>query len=155
MYNKLVVQISKKFLDKELESELFNQLWFSLGKINASTKASDFYTDLLSQTERLMLAKRIATAILITRGQNMTKIRASLNVSFTTVTNVSSWVKNARPETKRLLENISKEKSWEALFDKIDEILDKIPPRRHSDWKEEFKQKRANSRKRLARKSLR
>ncbi|KKR73803.1 MAG: hypothetical protein UU16_C0013G0017 [Candidatus Woesebacteria bacterium GW2011_GWA2_40_7] len=119
MYNKLVVQISKKFLDKELESELFNQLWFSLGKINASTKASDFYTDLLSQTERLMLAKRIATAILITRGQNMTKIRASLNVSFTTVTNVSSWVKNARPETKRLLESISKEKSWEALFDNL------------------------------------
>lgn len=150
-----MVQISKKILDKELESELFKQLWHSLGRINSSTRASDFYSDLLSYTERLMLAKRIATAILITRGKNMTEIRGSLNVSFSTVTNVNSWVKNAKPETKKLLENISKEKGWKLVFDKIDELLGNIPPRRHSDWSEEYRIRRTESKERSARKSLR
>ncbi len=150
-----MVQVSRKILDKELEKELFEQLWLSLGKINTSTKASDFYSDLLSQTEQLMLAKRIATAILITRGRNMTEVRRSLNVSFSTVTNVNSWVKNSKPETTKILDGISKEKGWEKLFDKIDELLEIIPPRRHSDWKKEYAEKRERSKQRFARKSLR
>jgi uncharacterized protein YerC len=150
-----MVQISKKLLDKELEEEIYNQLWYSLGKVNNSKKTSEFFSDFLTKTEKLMLAKRFATAILIKRGRTANDIRHSIHVSFSTVGSVSSWIKNARPETQSLLETISNEKGWGEIIDKIENILDALPFRRHSDWKEESEKRRERRSKRYARKSLR
>lgn len=148
-------RVSKIKLDKELESELYSQFWYSLGKINNQLKSSDFFSDLLSESEKLMLAKRFAVAILLSRGKNTTEIHDSLHVSYTTISTVSSWTKNAKSQTVKLLRQISNEKGWEVLFDRVDEILDKIPPKRGSDWKEEYKEKRKRTSQRYARKSLR
>jgi len=150
-----MARVSKIKIDKDLESEMFTQFWNSLTKINNSTKTSEFFSDLLSETEKLMLAKRFTTAVLISRGKTATEIHKSIHISYTTITSVSSWVKNAKNETGKLLTKISKEKNWEDLSDKIDELLDTIPPRRHSDWKEEYKKKNERTNQRLIRKSLR
>ena len=50
---------------------------------------------------------------------------------------------------------ISTEKDWEAVFSKIEEILDKIPPRRGSDWKSEYQNRRKALNQKLIEKSLR
>lgn len=150
-----MARVSKIKIDKALETEMFRQFWSSLARINNSGKSSDFFSDLLSETEKLMLAKRFTAAVLIVRGISPTEINKSIHLSFTAIGSVSSWAKNSKPETQKLLSNISAEKKWQAVFDKIDEILDKLPPRRHSDWKEEYKKKRERTFQRLAKKSLR
>lgn len=148
-------QVSKVKLDKELEHELYKQFWYSLAKINNSAKSSDFFSDMLTDTEKLMLAKRFAAAILIIRGKSPTEIRSAIRLAYSTIGSISSWVKNAKPATKNILEGLSKEKNLDSVFDKIDEILEAIPPRRHSDWEKEYKERRAESKKRSARKDLR
>lgn len=148
-------QISKIKLDKELELELFNQFWNSIGKINTYQKSTDSFSDILTPTEKIMIAKRFAAAILIKHGQSFTDIRNSIHLSYSAIGRISSWVNNARPETNKLLDSISKEKSLDSIFDKVDEILDKIPPRRGSDWKEEYAKRRIETRERYARKALR
>jgi len=148
-------QVSKVKLDKELESELYKQFWYSLGKINNSQKSADFFSDILTDTERLMLAKRFAAAILIIRGKSPTEIRSTIRLAYSTIGSISSWIKNAKPATKNILESLSKEKNLDSIFDKIDEILEVIPPRRHSDWKEEYTKRNVERNKRFARKDLR
>ena len=150
-----MARVSRIKIDKDLELQIFNQFWNSLAKVNDSGKTSEFFSDLLSETESLMLAKRFTVAILIVRGRPATEIRNSIHLSYSAIGTVAAWVKNGKPETKRILTKISAEKNWEAVLDTIDGILDKIPPRRHSDWKEEYKKKRQRTNQRLSRKSLR
>ncbi len=150
-----MARVSKVIIDKNLEKEIFSQFWNSLAKINDSGKTSEFFSDLLSETEKLMLAKRFTTAILIVRGRSATEIRNAIHLSYSTIGTVAAWVKNGKPTTKGILNKISTEKNWESVLDKIDEILDKIPPRRHSDWKKEYAMKRERTNQRLTRKSLR
>jgi hypothetical protein len=102
-----------------------------------------------------MLSKRFATLILLSRNKSPTEIQDSIHVTFSTIGSVSAWLKNTKPATQKLLQKISAEKNWEKVFDKIDELLDKIPPRRGSDWKEEYAKKRERTNQRLTRKSLR
>jgi uncharacterized protein YerC len=148
-------RVSKIKLDKHLEEEIFKQFWYSLAEINSSIKSSDFFSDLLSETEKIMIAKRFATAILITRNKAASDIHKSIHISFTTISSVSAWVKNAKPETSKLLSKISKEKGWEVVADKIEELLDKISPRRGTDWKQKYKEKRERLNSRLIRNDLR
>lgn len=150
-----MARVSRIKIDKDLELQIFGQFWNSLAKINDSGKTSEFFSDLLSETERLMLAKRFAAAILIVRGRPATEIRNSIHLSYSAIGAVAAWVKNGKTTTKRILTKISTEKNWEAVFNKIDEVLDKIPPRRHSDWKTEYGKKRQRINQRLNRKSLR
>src|SRR3990167_1390891 len=110
-----MARTSKIKLDKDLESEIFKQFWNSLAQINSSVKASDFFTDLLSKTESLMLAKRFAIAISISRGKSATEIHNAIHVSYTTIGSVSSWVKNGKPKTQEILQRISKEKGWKSV----------------------------------------
>ena len=148
-------RVSKKPLDKDIKKEMYKQFWKSLAKINNPKKAYQFFSDILTETEKITLAKRFATAILLTRGHSATSIRKTMNLSYAAIGSVASWVKNAKPKTKEVLEKLSKEKDWESFGDKIDEFLDKIPPHPRSDWKKVYKERRKQAYKRSARKSLR
>jgi len=148
-------KVSKYKVDKDLENQITSQFWSFLGNINNSKTSSEFFSDFLTNSEQIMLSKRFATLVLLARGKSPTDIKNSIHITYSTIGYVSAWLKNAKPETQKLLQIISKQKSWELVIDKVDEILDKIPPRRHSDWKEEYAKKRKRNNQRLIRKRLR
>jgi len=148
-------QISKRKLDNNIEEEMFKQFWNSLGQINDFQKSGEFFSDLLTQTEKTMLAKRFTAAVLIIRGKSATEIKNSIYLTYSTIGSVSSWVKNAKPKTRELLTKISNEKNWESILDKIEAILDKIPPKRGTDWSMAGKAKYNRALKRSSRRSLR
>ena len=148
-------RVSKKPLDKDIEKEMYKQFWNSLAKIKDPDAAYQFFSDILTETEKITLAKRFATAILLIRGNSATAIRSTINLSFTTIGAVASWVKNANPKTKEILTSLSREKDWETIGDKIDELLDKLPPRYRSDWKKAGKEKWKRSQQRAAKSTLR
>ena len=150
-----MTQISKKPLDKGIEKQIFDQFWISLSKVNNAQESSDFFSDLLTETEKLMLAKRFTVAILIIRGRSPTQIRNIIHVSFATIGSVASWVKNAKPKTKEILSSISQEKNWETILDKIEEVFDKLPPVYGRNWSSVGKEKWERTKKRSTRMVLR
>lgn len=148
-------KVSKKKLDKDIESAMFKQFWSSLAKVDSAAKASQFFSDLLTESEQIMLAKRFAAAILLIRGKTPTEIKNSIHLTYTSIGSVASWVKNAKPKTKVILLSFSKEKDWETIIDKIEELLDKIPPRHGTDWTKAGNEKWQRTQKRAARQNLR
>lgn len=150
-----MAQVSRRKLDKDLEQALFDQLWNFLAKIDNPNKAASLYSDLLTETEKLILAKRLATALLILRKRTTQEIKSKIAVSTSTVSNVSQWLKYCRPETRRMLENLSKQKDFDAILDKIDGIIDKLPPRYYSDWKQAGKEKYQRIKQRSAKAEIR
>ena len=102
-----------------------------------------------------MLAKRFAAAILLVRGKTATEIKDSIHLTYTTIGSVASWVKNAKPKTKEILLEFSKEKDWEVIVDKIEELLDKLPPSYATNWSEAGKKKWQKLKNRNTRREIR
>ncbi|BCX15032.1 MAG: hypothetical protein KatS3mg088_715 [Patescibacteria group bacterium] len=148
-------KLSSKKIDRQLEKEILNQFWVSIAKINTVDGASQFFSDILTETEKKMISKRLAAAILLAREKSATDIKNSLNLTYSTIGTIAAWVKNAKKETRRILLQFSKEKNWEAIVDKIEEILDKLPPRYGTNWslveKERYQRKIKRARKSLLR----
>lgn len=148
-------KVSKYKLDSDVEREMFRQFWISLAKLRDATSVSAFFSDLLSDTEEIMLAKRFTVAILLLRGKRPTDIAATIHVAYSTIGSVASWLKNAKPHTRKLLQTIIQESSWQTLLDRIDSLLDQMPPRWGSNWQRAGKEKWKRSKERSARTSLR
>lgn len=150
-----MTRISRYQLDAALKEEMFRQFWLSLSFLQDAHTASSFFTDLLSSSEEIMLAKRFTIAILILRGKKFADIKATIHVSDFTIGSVNAWLKNAKPKTRKVLELIIKESRWEKLLDQFDAILDKLPPRYGSDWSRAGREKRQRTLDRNSRQTLR
>ena len=136
-----MTQISKYPLTKEAKEELFTIFWNSISELRTASAVSGFFSDLLTDTEELMLAKRFAVALLLFQGKKPIEIAFAIHVSFSTIRGVSSWLDKATPETVELLEAVIKKQSWQTAIDKFEAVVDKLPPRRGTDWSMAGKEK--------------
>lgn len=127
-------RVSKYRLDRDMESEVFRLFWESLGSLRGAEEVSSFFSDFLTETEEIMLAKRFAVALLLLRGKRPVDIVPTLHVTYTTVGSVGAWVKNAKPGTRRSLENMMRQQNWQKLLDRIDALLDSLPLRHGVNW---------------------
>lgn len=137
-----MTRISKYVLDKALQDEMFRQFWLSLSLLKDASTVSSFFSDLLSQTEEIMLAKRFTIAVLILRGKTPPEITRTIHVSSSTIGSVNAWLKNAKPRTRQILELIIKESRWQKLLDQVEALLDKIPPQYGTNWSRVESEKR-------------
>lgn len=148
-------QISRYPLDKTIKKEIFNKFWLSVSALKDSDTVSSFFSDFLTHTEEVMLAKRFAAAVLLFRGKAPKDVKRILHVSDTTTSTVGAWLKNAKPKTLVTLERVIKVSKWEELLDKLEGMFDLIPPRYGTDWSRAGKEKWQRKIERLSRQSLR
>lgn len=148
-------KVSRKPLNKDVENAIVTQLWDSIAKIHNQTEAFEFFSDVLTNTEQIMVAKRLAVAILLIRDKSPTDIRNAINVSYSMIGNVASWLKNSKKKTRKILLGFSKEKNWEDISDKIEEILESFQPAPFTDWKRVGYERYKKARERSARKTIR
>lgn len=150
-----MTQVSKYPLDKDIEQEMFRKFWRSLTFLRDDDTISSFFSDFLTDTEKLMLAKRFTIAVLLLRGHRPQQIKETLHVSFSATGSVTSWLKNAKPKTLSALEHIIAETHWEQFLDKIEEMFDKLPPRYGTNWSRVGKEKWQRKMQRSTRQTLR
>lgn len=80
--------VSRKRLKKEIATELADQFLTFLSLAQTKKEARILANELLSQTERVMLAKRLAIVVLLVRGYSFTQIEEALGVTRQTVIRV-------------------------------------------------------------------
>ncbi|MEK7590474.1 MAG: Trp family transcriptional regulator [Patescibacteria group bacterium] len=91
-------KISKNKLDKNTYDFLSNNLICALTDLNNKKDVTSLMDSLFTQTERLMLAKRLAIAALLERGLSYKKISNLLKVSSVTIGFVKNGImKNNNP----------------------------------------------------------
>lgn len=80
-----MTHVSKKRLKKNVATELADQFLTFLALARTKGEARILANELLSQTERVMLAKRLATVVLLVRGYSFTQIGEALGITRQTV----------------------------------------------------------------------
>jgi len=118
-----MAQVSKKFLPKNLETRLYQVFYQSFSRLNNSEMASNFIEDLLTPTENVMLAKRLAIAILISKGWLQESIEETLKVSSATIQSVKRTTRFGGQGFARVVDLLQKEKEWEQMTEDFQTLL--------------------------------
>ncbi len=139
-------QVSKYPLAKDIEKRVFEVFVDSLAIVRSTSQVNALVNDLFSQTERIMLAKRISIAMLLLKKYDQRAIAKILKVSLGTVNRVSMALQRGNGYTSILNVIMRNEKFMEYLDEIDDKLADFMPPvgRNWSRWRRQrWEEKRA------------
>lgn len=138
-------QVSKRFLDKNTYKRIFEILLESFVKTKTLDDVSLFINDLLTPTEKIMLAKRLTIALLLKKGYSYGEIMGILKVSQGTVARVKETVRYGGKGYHQVLDKILKEEAVMNFLEKVDNLfLGMIPTygKGSGMWRELKRQRR-------------
>ena len=88
-----MTQVSRRLLNKQIEQQIFETLWEAISQLKNKTEIQIFLTDLVTPTERIVLAKRLAIAVLLLKNTNYETIKDLIKVSGETISKVALTLK--------------------------------------------------------------
>ncbi|MBI2029186.1 hypothetical protein HYT02_02110 [Candidatus Gottesmanbacteria bacterium] len=99
-----------------------------ISKCQDSKEVGNLLTELLTKTERTIIAKRLFIGILLTKGYSYRQIRTLLKVSFPTITMVKFWLEHGGGGYKIAIERILGKDEFNNVLQLIDKIIDRNSP---------------------------
>ena len=136
-------------MQPSIEKKVYEIFINSFRNIKSSSDIINFLTDILSPTEKIMIAKRIAIAFLLLEGKyTYEDISKILKVTDGTIAKVHSVFALQGAGYKKILGNILLKKTIRNSLSEFTEIFTSLPPkganigelkkyRRESRWKRE------------------
>ncbi len=116
-----MVHLNKNQLTQKQLDQLFAQMGQTLGKLKI-VQSELFLTELLGKEERIMLAKRLATIILLTEGKSLYSISRILKISPSTANSLKQELEKGA--YTQILSSIGKsKKNYFEFLNTLDNIL--------------------------------
>ncbi len=122
-----MAQVSKYPIPKNVADRIFEVFIKTLIKVKDNSDAQRLADDLLSPTEKVMLAKRISIAYLLLKGLQYREISRLLRVSLGTIASVNLSLQYGSNGYKLILNRIASEEKVEDLLGSLSEKLASIP----------------------------
>jgi TrpR-related protein YerC/YecD len=118
------MQVSSRKLNAVLEKQIFSVFYQSLADLRTPEEVEAVFSDLLTDTERTALAKRLAIATFLEKGRSYENIRETLKVSSATIASVAEQMGN--PGFRLALDKIRAEEWAEEWAGRIAGLFKKI-----------------------------
>ena len=119
-------QVSKRLVEREIEERIFEVFFKSLADLHRIGEIKKYLFDLLSPVERTMIAKRLAIAILLTKGYSYAAIGDIVKVSGTTIASISVWIQHSGKGFEMVIKKILREASFKETLKDIEKSLAKF-----------------------------
>lgn len=129
-----MTQVSKYPISQDVERRIFEIFFKTIVNLKNTEDVSSFLEDFLTPTEKMMLAKRLAVAVMLAKGYDYREIRKTLRVSFHMVANVNLWLKYKGKVYQKVIERILREEKIEEFWQKIDDVLSNLVPPKGQNW---------------------
>jgi uncharacterized protein YerC len=120
------MQLSKKKISSSLSSQLREMLWRTLADIKSPDEVGIILNDLLTETERMVVLKRLGIAIYLDKKRSYENIKNNLKVSSATIASVAESLGN--PGFQEAIKRIKADRWAEETGDKIMKGIKKILP---------------------------
>lgn len=119
-----MTQVSRYPISKKVADRIFEVFLKTLVEIKSNKEADEFISDLLTPTEKIMLAKRLAIAFLLEKDYDYRTIQKLIRVSAPTITVVNTARKYGSEGYKKMIVKIIKdEKLISFLEDTVEKLL--------------------------------
>ncbi len=113
--------VSKKPLKKEVQTQLSQQLVHTIVKLRSVKGGKFFVSELLTDTEQIMLAKRLMIIFMLAKEVSQYRIRQALNVSSSTVARTAKTMDSGGFD--HLVNVCNKKKNRDILWDNLEVII--------------------------------
>ena len=127
-----MTKVSRLPLRNDIWERIFDLFLKTTISIKDKKKLQGFMNDLYSPTEKIMLAKRLACAVMIAKGNNYQSIRRTLRISPPTIAKMSMLVKYKGQGLTPILEEILKRDAFKIIWKELASIVDL--PGKGNDW---------------------
>lgn len=132
-----MTQVSKRHIEKKVKERIIDLFWTSLSSLSSKEKAASFLEDLLTPTEKIMLAKRLAIAFMLLKGYDYPSINQRLKVSDPTIWNIKTNLFHRGNGYRTAITQIMQKEKWENFWQELDTLFTQaLPPRIGTNWKE-------------------
>jgi len=111
-------QVSKRKLKPQVEQDLLDSLSYIIKELKTKKEVDTFLSSALTDTEKLMIAKRVVTAFLLRNKVKEKQIGSALKLTSATITRLKMWIK-LRQEGFNLVFNKLDKRSNEDLAKQI------------------------------------
>lgn len=118
------MQVSKSPLSPKISKEIENSFWWILTNLQKEEEVKKFLNDFLSPTEKIMLIKRLAIAMLLLKGYTYRNIREILKVSYPTINHIQRWLAKGGRGYKIVFEKLLSQGKLGEFFQNIDNLLE-------------------------------
>lgn len=129
-----MTQVSKYPISKAVEKRIFEIFFKTIVDLKNTEDVSSFLEDFLTPTEKMMLAKRLAVAVMLAKGYDYRAIRKTLRVSFPMIASVNIWFKYKGKGYQKVISWILREEKIEEFWQKINDVLGDIVPPKAQNW---------------------
>lgn len=111
------MQTSSQTLTKKARESIMDNLVMVITDLEKKSETAQFVEDFLSETEQIVLGKRLAIAFLLKSGQSYEQIKKDLNVSSATISSVAELIK--KPGVQLALKKIEADKWADNVLQKF------------------------------------
>jgi len=120
------MQLSKKKINRNLELQLKKMFLGVLADIKSPEEIEIVLNDLLSETERAVVLKRLGIAVYLDKGRSYEDIKNNLKVSSATIASVAELLGN--PGFQEVIKRIKADQWAEKTSSRIVKGIKKILP---------------------------
>lgn len=119
-------KVSQNPLSSEMRQEITGALIRTLAKIDDDNLLRRFLDDLLTPTEKLMLAKRLMVAVLLQRGYSYGAVCQALKMSKTTVHLIQRDLVKSGDGYRKVFDRFFKESKGQRILNAIERFLNAV-----------------------------
>lgn len=120
-----MTQVSRFPLEEDVYYQIRDDFLWTISSHHSQDQAKAFFYDFFTKTERLMLAKRFAVALLIYENFDYRDIQYLLHVSSATISREAQWLDKEGNGIKPILEKLKQEERIKAFLKKADRFIDR------------------------------
>src|SRR3989338_11429722 len=85
-------RVQPRNLEEKQRAEFLNMFWTSIAELKSRDEVKAFFKDLLSESEAIMLARRIKIAERLLQGVDYEEIQSELHVGRSTIASIYQWL---------------------------------------------------------------
>lgn len=116
--------VSRFRLRPEVWDRIFNLFSDSLRGIRDKERFELFLDDFLSPTEKIMLSKRFATAVLLAKGNSYDEIKQTLRVTSATIAKMNIYIKYGAKGLNKTIQDVLKKDVAKILLEEMLNIFE-------------------------------
>ena len=116
-------RVSKNKISEEVREKILHALFLSFARIHDNRSISELFENLLTSTERIMIAKRLAAALLLIRCYEYRGICSLLKMSHVTVNQVKREIEKGGKGYQLAAHLVGRDSGVESILKKIDRFL--------------------------------
>lgn len=119
-----MTHISKKWIEPEIWQYITDTLTYLVKEINDTQDVKEFLSSVLTDTERLMISKRVVTAFLLRHNMSTENICEVLKITPATVTRQKMWIQLHEKGFDLIFDKLEKRRKGDIAKDTLYKILD-------------------------------